>query len=140
MTDGYTVGKGIVTVDGVDVGNAPEFTLTQETTPKIRMRAVNGCRVPMESHIVERKASLKITLDSWTDDVVALAKDGKKACEVIITQTQDIGPKRVWTFSNVDLLPAGELPLISNDWATIDLLGIPLYDETGECMSYEDAA
>lgn len=135
----YTIGKGIVEIGGVDAGNAPSFAYQQEVSTKARMRVVNGVRMPAGTYIVERRGVLRIVLDSWSDWAVGLARDGADGIQVKITQTQDIGPKRVYTFANVNIKPAASIPAITDSWATLEFEAEVLADENGNFLSVGNA-
>lgn len=128
--DNYTVGKGIVTINSSDVGNSPLFEFRQTTTVLKRLKSVSGVRYPMEFSTVERSGELRIQLDEWTDEVIALATEGSTGdtgATVVVTQTNEIGPTHTWTFFGVHLRPADTIQMISEGWAILEITGDVTY-------------
>lgn len=125
----YTIGTGVVTIDGDDVGNCPSFVFSQDVTTKFRLKAINGVRYPVDTIQTERRGTLKFTLEAWVDTVLTIAKDGRAGAEIVFTQMNDIGPKRVWTFTNANILPAASIPLVNKgDWGQFEFTADVLFD------------
>jgi hypothetical protein len=138
----YLVGKGIVSFqpDGttgyIDLGNAPTFEFESEVTKLDHFSSRAGTRLKDLSIITERSATLNITLDEFSVENMAIALGGDTSgSEMIIgavsefvgairfVGTNDVGPRWQWDFPSVSLTPAGPIPLISEEWATIELTG-----------------
>ena len=136
-----TIGSGSVAIDGAAVGNCPSFVFAQDATIKTRMKVVGGVRYPGGAYTVERNGVLKFTLDSWSDEVLALARDGRDGALVTITQAQAYGPRRVYTFPAVNIKPAQELRLVSEgDFSVLEFEGQAIFDDLGRAFTVEDAA
>lgn len=128
----YVVATGTVTINGTDVGNSPEVVFRQSITTKIRNRIVGGTRYPQRADVVERRGTLSIRLDEWTSTVIGLAKDGASEASVVITQTNDQGPRKTWSFSKVTFPPSDAIPLIGGDgFAEVTLAGEVIFDSSG---------
>lgn len=137
--DFYTVGKGILTLNGTDVGNCPEFSWRQELTILRQLRVVNGIRQLKAVHVTEAKAIVRFTLDEWTDYAVELARDGAEGLDAVLTQTQALGPKRKWTFPDLSVNPATEVSLINNNaWGVLSFEAEVVYREDGTFMDVEN--
>ena len=125
------IGTGVVTIDGDDVGNCPSFVFSQDVTTKVRLKAINGVRYPVETVETERRGTLKFTLDAWVDTVIELATDGRAGAEIIFTQMNDIGPTLVWTFTSANILPAAAIPIVNKgDWSQFEFTADVLYDSS----------
>ena len=127
----YTIGRGVVTVGGVDIGNCPTFAFKQSNKTKQRFRAVAGVRYPMDSIVTDASASIEFTLDDWNSNALTLAKAGAVGAAVVITQTNDVGPRKTWTFSKVNIPPSDAMTVIGDDWSTMSFTGEVLFDSSG---------
>lgn len=136
----YVIGRGIVTINSKDVGNCPEFEIIQDTTVFKKLKAIRGTRVPVASVVTERSASLRIVMDEWNSDAVSLSLDGATGASVVITQTNAVGPKSVWTFGNVNLRPSSKMPLITDEWALMEIEGDIMFTSTGTFLTATGAA
>lgn len=130
----YTIGKGIVTIDGVDMGNCPSAEFSQEINTRQRYGVVNGVRYLTDEQIVSRRATLRFIFDEWSSGVIDLAKNGAVGKAVVITQTNTIGPTRVWTFQKVNIRPCDSIPFISEGWGEITFTCDVLF-VNGSCFS-----
>lgn len=120
----YTVGKGLLHIDGVPMGNAPEvtFEITVETRTRYRAAANSCVRYPAETQITGKIGKLRFQLDEISDDALALAVDGKLGAKVELIQTNAVGPQRLYTFNSVNIWPQG-FPMISDEFAVLEFEG-----------------
>jgi hypothetical protein len=122
--DLYTIGKGLLSIDSVFMGNAPEVTFEIKVDTRLRYRAAtNSCvRYVAETQVTGKSGKLRFQLDEFSDDVIALATKGKMNARVVLTQTNLVGPKRVYTFNSVNIWPSG-LQLISDEFGVMAFEG-----------------
>lgn len=142
----YTVGKGIVSIKKTgdvtftDIGNCPTFEFTPEVTKLDHFSSREGVKTKDLSVVLEKKGTLKIVLEEFSVENIALAILGtttgapgssvteifataQVTAEVKFTATQDIGPKYEWHFLGVDFIPGKTISLISDTWGTLELSG-----------------
>lgn len=125
----YTIGKGLLSIDGVAMGNSPEiiFEIKVETRTRYRAASAACVRYPAEVQIVGKTGKLRFTLDELSDAALALSVDGKMGAVVVLEQTNAVGPQRTYTFDNVNIWPSG-FPMISNEFAELNFEADVLFD------------
>lgn len=140
--DNYTIGKGIVSIkvgagSYVDVGNCSVFEFTPVIEKLEHFSSRTGTKLKDKTVILSKSGTLKLTLDEWSDENIALAVLGTVdstgaisiftesaiSCAVKIVQDNDVGISKQWEFFAVDFIPSGAIGLISEDWMTIELEG-----------------
>jgi hypothetical protein len=153
----YYIGKGSVSTKllGESVftpaGNVPVFEFTAKITRLDHYSSMTGIKVKDFTAITEISGTLNMTMEEFTARnmgfaLMGLASGGPSPAEetieifsspVIYAAVQfvgdnDIGP--IWTvnFPLVQLSPNKALGLISAGFATIDLEGDVLYDQTAK--------
>jgi hypothetical protein len=145
----YRIGKGIVYFkkEGgsyVDMGNCPTF----EFTPAIEKLEHNSSRQGVKSVdktvVLSKKGTLKIVLDEWTKENIALALlDSSYTSGAVhifagtsvkgsvkIEDSNEVGPTYTWEFLNVEFIPSQALSLISDQFGQIELEGTVQVDAT----------
>ena len=81
----YTVGKGIVSFrkDGAgayaDMGNCTEFEFTPELEKLDHFSSREGVRTKDKSIVIQKSGTVRLVLDEWTRDNIALAVLGTNA-------------------------------------------------------------
>ncbi|MBX9757209.1 MAG: hypothetical protein K2Y29_00420 [Beijerinckiaceae bacterium] len=151
-TSDLRVGKGIMEVSNDsganwrDVGNATVFNMSLGVERLDHFSARSGVRAKDRSVVIEKSATLSITLEEFTEENLRLAlmADQDSTGEnriginteirlmVRFTDTNDVGAKYVWTFPQVDFVPEGELQLISEEWGSFQLSGEVAVQTDGE--------
>ena len=146
----YTVGKGIVSFkkEGAqtyaDMGNCSEFEFTPEIEKLDHFSSREGVRSKDKTVVIQKSGTLRLVLDEWTPENLAIALLGSSADvagktvvqifdqssvagSIKFTGANDIGPKYEWIFHAVDFIPGSSINLISDEWGTLEL--------TGECAA-----
>lgn len=154
--DGYLIGKGIVSFkrDGIspsvytDMGNAPTFELTPNITKLDHYSSRVGTRTKDKSVVTERAMQLRLVLDVWSAENLALALLGEvdnmvspaggKEIEIFSLNsiegaircvgTNDVGPKWTYELYRVSFIPDKALSPISDEWGQIELTADVLLD------------
>jgi hypothetical protein len=142
----YTVGKGIVSFrkDGAgayaDMGNCTEFEFTPELEKLDHFSSREGVRTKDKSIVIQKSGTVRLVLDEWTRDNIALAVLGTNAIvggqsiteifdsnaikgSLKFTGTNEVGPKYEWVFPAVEFVPSSSISLLSDEWGTIELTG-----------------
>lgn len=150
--DNYYIGKGNVyfTPDGGverHMGNVPEFVFTPELETLEHFSSMAGTRTKDFEIILEKKGTVKITLEELTPDNVALAvlgtvdmdavggpeveifSESKIAGRIRFVGTNDYGAKMNVTLYNVQFTPQADLSLISDELGNIELEGSATPDQ-----------
>lgn len=146
-TGNYYVGKGRVyfKADGESVfrhmGNCAAMALTTEIEELDHFSSMEGVRSKDKSIVLEKSATLSITLEEWTAENLKLSllgtiteqSGGDKEIEIFDVNTiagelkfegsNEVGPKHFVHLFNVSFKPGGELQLIGDDWGQIELEG-----------------
>lgn len=154
--DNLYIGKGIVTFQPTgattarDLGEVPEFEFTPsiETLDYFSSRA--GVRQKVKSVVVQRGGTLRVVMNEFTAQNLALAIGGTitqntaledviailatNAIEGVVTFTgsNEVGRQMVAVFNKVSFPPAGSLGLISDEWGQIEINGEVLADNSGD--------
>lgn len=137
----YTIGKGIVSIDTgagyVDIGNVSAFSFEPALEKLEHFSSREGVKTKDKTVVLSKSGTLKMTLDEWSDDNIALAvlgtvdstgaisifTENSVNCKVKIVGTSEVGVAKTWEFLSVDLIPSGAISLIGDDWMTIELEG-----------------
>lgn len=151
----YFVGKGIVTIkpigddDWFDAGNVPELEFTPNIEELAHLSARAGTRIRDRTVIIEKGGDLRIVLEEWTaqnmaiillgDTVVIPGSAGPPVTPDLIKidmmarnafsaavrfQGQnDVGAKWNFEFLRVDFVPSGSLNPISEEWGSMEITG-----------------
>lgn len=142
----YYIGKGNVRFRPSDgptagvfrhVGNVPEFEWTPELEELEHKTSMEGVRSVDLTIVVEKKGSLRIVLEEWTPENLALAlmhdayssgaiqifKDEAIRGQVLFTNSNTVGPRYEWHFLAVDIIPDAAMGLITEEFGPIELKG-----------------
>lgn len=138
------IGKGIVsfTKDGGserDVGNVTEMVVTTDMTTLEHFTSRAGTKAKDLVVVLEKKGTIKLTLEEITAENVALQllgtvnEAGADGPEVEIfaqnaitgalkfVGTNDVGPRINVELYNVSITPNGDFGLITDEWNNIEL-------------------
>lgn len=150
----YSVLKGIVAFTPTggserDLGNAPEFELTPAIDKLDHFSSRAGVRSKDRSVVREKTLTGRMVLDEITVENLQMALLGGTSAvnsagnsafgiyensditgALTFTGTNDIGNKVHLTLPSVSILPSGNVPFISDEWAQIEVTFEVLFDET----------
>jgi len=152
----YTIGKGIASFKKTgasvyrDLGNCPafEFTPTAETLDHFSSRT--GVKSKDRSVVVSTEGELKITMEEFTVENLALAllgnidedSSGRPVIDILqnssvtglvkFTGTNSVGQKFEWIFNNVSFIPSSTVSPLSDEWGTFEVTGQVLVDNGGK--------
>lgn len=150
--DNYYIGKGIVSfkkagVGGayVDMGNCPTFEFTPELETLDHFSSRAGVKSKDKTVVISKKGTLKLVLDEWTPEnlAIALLDDtySTGAIEIFggtsvkgsvkLVGSNDIGQQFTVEFLNVEFIPSAALSFITDEWGQIELTGQVEVDGTG---------
>lgn len=148
-TDNYFIGKGIVSFKPAgsetyrDLGNVPELEWVPELDELEHFSSREGVRTRDKTVIIEKKATMRLILEEWTPENLALAFSGD--VEVTGTSpnevttinlfsqnaisgslryvgTNEVGPKYQFDALNVTLIPSGSaIGFITDEWGQMEL-------------------
>ena len=151
----YLIGKGTVSImlsgDSAwrDMGNCPTFEFTPNLTKLEHFSSRSGVKKKDRVVVTEKTGSLKVVMEEWTAQNLALALMGAVStnsaaqqeidifsentitAKVKFTGTNEVGPKWEYTFNAVDFIPSAALNPISDQWGQIEVTGDVLADNTG---------
>lgn len=135
-TDNYTLGKGKITFNDLDLGNAPSFNFNVELEKLDHFSSRGGIKSKDLSIISQITPTVSFTLDEINGQNMELLALGKMTDGVIsaftettvkgpLTFTSDnpVGNNMKIEFWNVSLTPSGEVSLIGDDWTTLSFTG-----------------
>jgi hypothetical protein len=152
----YTIGKGIASFKKTgeslfrDLGNVPafEFTPTAETLDHFSSRT--GVKSKDRSVVVSTEGELKITMEEFTVENLALAlmgnidedsserpvidilQNSSITGEVKFVGTNSVGQQFTWLFNNVSFIPSSTVSPLSDEWGTFEVTGQVLVDSGGK--------
>lgn len=131
-----------------DLGNAPEVELTPEVEKLDHFSSRAGVRKKDRSVPLEQTLTLRVVLDEITAENLALALAGGEIDDTTAGRrqfgiftlsevagsfrfegTNAVGSKVFLTLPKVSFIPSGSIPLISEEWAQIEIEGEVLFDE-----------
>lgn len=153
-TDNLRIGKGIVSFALAatptvfrDLGNVPELEWTPEIEELEHFSSREGVRTRDKTVILEKKATMRLVLEEWTPENLALAFLGtidgvtgdidlfaQNAVQGLLRYvgTNEVGPKYQLDLPNVSIIPAGSgIGFISDEWGQIELNAEVGVDVTG---------
>lgn len=143
----YTIGKGVVSfkkdgdADYRDLGNVPEFEFTPEIENLEHFSSRQGVRTKDRTVVLSKSGSLRIVLEEWNVDNLALAflgtyeantagqdviqifSESEIKGSVKFEGTNDVGVKYTYVFNSVTFIPGSAIGLISDEWGTLELTG-----------------
>ena len=157
-TGNYYIGKGVVSIstdNGVtanagDVGNVPEFEFTPAIENLEHFSSRAGTRTKDLTVVIEKSATLRMVMDEFVVENLALALLGNVvtaasgydhvdifSSNAINAQVRFIGTNEVGkTFRlelyNVDFIPGSSLNLISEEFGTLEVTGEVAADTNGD--------
>ena len=147
--DNYYVGKGVVSIsldEGAtwrDVGNVPEFEFTPEVDRLDHYSSRTGVRTKDRSIVIEKSGAVRIVMEEWTADNLALILMGSAGASDVDTGAitidvlaasqivaavrfvgmNEVGPRLTLEFPRVDFAPSGSINPISDEWGQIEIEG-----------------
>lgn len=133
----YTIGKGIALFAGRDLGNCPEFEFTPEIEKLEHFSSREGTRTKDKTVVLEKKGTLRIVLeefstqnlalavldDTYTSGAIEIFGGNSVNGAVTFNGTNEVGPKYQWHFLSVDIVPSSGISLISDEWGQIEING-----------------
>jgi hypothetical protein len=152
----YTIGKGIASFkkSGAgtfrDLGNVPafEFTPTAEVLDHFSSRT--GVKSKDRSVVVSLEGELKITMEEFTVENLALAlmgnidedssdrpvidilQNSSITGEVKFVGTNSVGQQFTWLFHNVSFIPSSTVSPLSDEWGQFEVTGQVLVNDSGK--------
>lgn len=142
----YYIGKGNVYAKLVagtwrHVGNVPEFELTPEVEELEHFSSMSGVRSKDRTVTLEKSMSLRILMEEFTAQNLALAllgtvgvdgggreiidifSEAQVRAEIKLIGSNDIGQKFMWHFPAVDFIPSGSVSAITDEWGQLEITG-----------------
>lgn len=143
----YYIGKGIVSfkktgeMDFRVLGNVPEFEFTPEVTKLDHFSSMSGTRTKDRSIVTEKSAAVRIVMEEWVAENLALALMGSVETntagdeqinifdqnaidgELKFVGTNEVGPQVDIHLLNVSFIPSSALNPISDEWGQIEVTG-----------------
>ena len=143
----YYIGKGKVywTPDGGaerELGNVPEFEFTPSLEKLDHYSSQAGVRSKDRSVVLEKSAQLRIVMEEWSVENLALqlmgdtpADNGSGDMEFDLLAEDEIrgqirfvgansvGPQVTITLPLVSFIPSSAISLIGDEWGTLELAG-----------------
>lgn len=138
----YYIGKGVVSfkkegdVDFRDVGNVPEFEFTPEIEELEHFSSREGVRTNDRTVVLQKSAQVRMVMEEWTLENLALAVLGTISSSVIdifaaseikgqlkFVGSNDVGRKYEMLLNSVTFIPGSSLSLIGNEWGQIEVTG-----------------
>lgn len=143
----YAVGKGAVFIrvtgetDFRHIGNCPVFTFTPAIEKLDHFSSMSGVKSKDRTEILSKSGTLNITFEEMTpenlriallgvisegsggDQEISIFTESAIRCEVKFVGNNDIGPRYETLFHQVDFIPSGEIPWISEEWMQCELEG-----------------
>lgn len=120
------------------LGNCPEVEWSPEIDKLEHKSVMGGSRATDLTIVRERKGTLRIVMDEWSDENIQLSMMGTSntdgsieilgedtiSLKVRVTNENEVGPKHVWLFNSVDFVPSGSINLIGgDDFAQMEISG-----------------
>lgn len=143
----YYIGKGILSfkptgaMEFRDLGNVVEFEWQPELEKLEHRSSREGVRTVDLTVIVEKKATVRISMDEWSVDNLALAMlgeisqntEGQNVISIFSTNsisgelkfvsTNEVGPKYEWHILKVDFIPESSINPLSDEFAVLEVVG-----------------
>jgi hypothetical protein len=160
----YLIGKGTISImlagdsSWRDLGNCPTFEFTPNLTKLDHYSSRSGVKKKDRVVVTEKTGTLKIVMEEWTVQNLALALMGASSlnsanqeeidifsentitAQVKFTGTNEVGPKWEYLFNAVDFIPSAALNPISDQWGQIEVSGDVLADINGKFGSATELA
>jgi hypothetical protein len=151
--DNYFIGKGIVSFKPTgsetyrDLGNVPELEWVPELEELEHFSSREGVKTRDRTVIVEKKATIRLVLEEWSDENLALAFLGDIDTEtgaidvfsrnaitgaLRFVGTNEIGPKYQLDALNVTIIPSGGIGFITDEWGQMELSAEVGVDSSGK--------
>lgn len=142
-----TIGKGIASFKKTgestfrDLGNCPAFEFTPSAETLDHFTARSGLKKKDRSVVVSTEGELKITMEEFTVENLAIALLGEIGVdssghpeidilqvsevtgEVKFEGTNDVGQKFRWHFLNISFTPSSTVSPISDEWGNFEVTG-----------------
>lgn len=142
-TDNLSILKGIMSFqeEGTSgyrhMGNAPSIELTFDIEELEHKTAMEGISDVDLTVVISRGATIVVSLEEWDMDNVEMAVLGTAlsggAIQILATDakrgalrvvgTNTVGVRMQWDFPLVSFRPSGSVPLISEEFAAMELTG-----------------
>ena len=150
----YTVGKGIPSFKKIgdsvfrDMGNVTTFEFTPSVTTLDHFSTRSGVKKKDKSITTQVEGALKIVMEEWTAENMALAlladvgnnSSGQEVLDILqnasvngeikFTMTNEVGPRGEWHFLNVSFVPGSAISPLSDEWGN--------FEADGQVLAYED--
>ena len=155
-TDNYYVGKGKLSfkLTGAttfrDLGNVTELETTPNLTTLEHFSSREGVKKKDKEVVTEKKMTVRLVMDEWTADNLAMAllgdvsvdTDGNSVVDIFSRNTfegelkyegtNEIGPQMDINLFKVALKPGKSLNPISDEWGNIEIEGEALANDLGK--------
>lgn len=155
-TDNYYVGKGKISFKPTgagtfrDVGNVTELETTPNLTTLEHFSSREGVKKKDKEVVTEKKLTVRLVMDEWTADNLAMAllgdvttdTNGNKVIDIYSRNsfegelkyegTNEVGPQMDIHLLRVAFKPGKSLNPISDEWGNIEVEGEALADELGK--------
>lgn len=149
--DNYVIGKGKIfwkpegDTDYRQIGNVPELELTPTAERLDHFSSQEGVRRKDKSAVLEQSAQLRMLMEEFIPENLRLMLMGtqvRRSGDVVqigvmseslirgavrYIATNDVGPKWVLDFPQVEFAPSGSLSPISDEWGQMEVTGEVLY-------------
>ena len=124
-----------------ELGNVPEFEFTPEVDELEHLSSMAGIKSLDHSVVLRLSATLRIVMEEFTAENLALAiggtvtqntagqdevdilSQGVTAAKVKFVGTNDIGQKATWVFSRIQFVPSAAINPISDEWMQFEVTG-----------------
>ena len=155
-TDNYYVGKGKLSSKAIgattfrDLGNVTELETTPNLTTLEHFSSREGVKKKDKEVVTEKKLTVRMVMDEWTADNLAMALlgdvstdvDGNKVIDIYSRNsfegelkyegTNEVGPQMDIHLLKVAFKPGKSLNPISDEWGNIEVEGEALADNLGK--------
>jgi len=143
----YYIGKGVVSFlkDGElvwrELGNVPEFEWTPQVEKLEHFSSQSGVKTKDRTVVLQKSATVKITLEEWNVDNMAIAllgdvsvdSNGRQVIDIFsensisgqlkFHSTNEVGPRYEYHLLKVEFIPGEALNPISDEWGQLVLTG-----------------
>lgn len=142
----YYIGKGVVSfakfssgeTPGTDrdLGNVPEFEMTPNLETLDHFSSRTGVKTKDRSIVLSKSLAVRLVMEEWTVDNVALVMLGTVATDVVsifaqntiegqltFTGANEVGATLVIVLFKVGFQPGSSLSPISDEWGSLELSG-----------------
>jgi hypothetical protein len=120
------------------LGHCPEVEWSPEIDKLEHKSVMGGSRATDLTIVRERKGTLRIVMEEWSDENMELAFMGSVntageieilgedtiSLKVRVTNQNEVGPRHVYLFNSVDFTPSGSINMIGGEnFATMEISG-----------------